>query len=250
MKELFFILLLPMLAACGGSSSDSGTALDAAQGGDLVINSTYSGTIGSEIKIDFKYTPTEDTLIALLLTGSAQDLDISVSGTELTKFSLGDNSNEGIVFNAAANQEYVISVVSWLDGGSYQLTLIEGNRSALGLGENEYYVELILVATETCNGEISENEGYVDSVFNFVEGYVTDINGLDRVNFDSVIGNTLIKDISYNEGGEEGIGETRFTLSADDGQVSGTSVGSYSYSFSGETVSCSYSNTFTGGILL
>ena len=243
-------ILVLMLAACGGSSSDSENTLSATQGDDLAINSIYTGAIGFESKIDFNYTPTEDTLVALLLTGTAEDLDISVSSTELTKFSLGDNSNEGIVFNAVANQEYVISIVSWLEGGSYQLTLVEGNRASLGLEENEHYVELILTASETCNGEISESEGYVDSIFNFAQGYVTDINDFEKVEFDSVNGNTLIKDTSYNEEEEQGEGEIQFTLSPDDGVVTGSNVGSYSYSFSGETVNCSYNNTFTGGILL
>ena len=270
MKALFLILLLAVLSACGGSSSDSQTVLDitlgagvrgteqeptitdvAAQHEDIVvINSRLLGDIGSETNVDFNYTPTENTLVALVLTGTAQDLDISVSSTQLTKFSLGNNSNEAIVFYALANQTYVISMVSWLEGGSFELKIVEGNRASLGLASDEYYVELLLTGSETCNGETSEAQGFVDSLFNFSQGYASDINGLDKVSFDSVSGNTLIKDTSYNEGEEQGQGETRFTISPEDGRVTGTSIGSYSYIFSGETVNCSYSNTFTGGILL
>lgn len=270
MRALLLILFLPILAACGGSSSDAQSGLDitlgegvrgteqeptitdvAAQHEDIVvINSRLSGDIGSETNIDFTYTPTDNTLVALVLMGTAQDLDISVSSTQLTKFSLGDNSNEGIVFYAQANQEYVISMVSWQEGGSFELKIVEGNRASLGLAGDEYYVELLMTSSETCNGETTEGQGFVDSLFNFTQGHVSDINGLDKVSFDSVSGNTLIKDTSYNEGEEQGQGETRFTISPEDGRVTGTSIGSYRYIFSGETVNCSYSNTFTGGILL
>ena len=270
MKVLLLILFLPVLVACGGSSSNSQATLDitlgegvrgieqeppitdiAAQHEDVVvINSRLLGEIGSETNVDFNYTPTDNTLVALVLTGTAQDLDISVSSTQLTKFSLGDNSNEGIVFYAQANQAYVISMVSWLEGGSFELKIVEGNRASLGLDSDEYYVELLLTGSETCNGETSEALGFVDSLFNFTQGYASDINGLDKVSFDSVSGNTLIKDTSYTEGEGQGQGETRFTINPDDGHVTGTSIGSYSYIFSGETVNCSYSNTFTGGILL
>ncbi|MEH6344546.1 MAG: hypothetical protein V7785_05635 [Bermanella sp.] len=270
MKALFIIILLSVLSACGGSSSSSPATLDVTLGegvrgleaepaitdvtakheDTVVINSRLLGDIDSEANVDFNYTPAQDTLVALVLTGTAQDLDISVSGTALTKFSLGDNSNESIVFNAVANQDYIISMVSWLDGGSYELKIVEGNRASLGLSTDEYYVELILVGSETCNGETFEAQGYVDSIFNFAQGYVTDTNGLDKVEFDRASGNTLIKDISYNEDGEEGQGETRFTISPEAGLVTGSGVGGYRTSFSGETVSCSYSNTFTGEILL
>lgn len=270
MKLLMLVLLVPILVACGGSSSDSQVGLDvtlgdgvrgveqmpalasvtAEDGDSLVINSRISGVIGSEANIDFYYTPPQNTLVALVLTGTALDLDISISGTELTKFSLGDNSNEAIVFNAVANQEYVISMVSWLDGGDYELTVVEGNRASLGLGADEYYVELLLTGSETCNGETYEASGYVDSLFNFDKGYVTDTSGLDKVAFDSVSGNTFVKDTSYNEGGNSGVGETRFTISPEDGGVTGTSVGSYSFVFSGELVNCSYSNVLSGEILL
>ncbi len=270
MKALFLILLLSTLAACGGSSGSSPATLDitlgegirgnesepaitdvTAEGGaTVVINSRLLGDINSETSVDFNYTPTEDTLVALVLTGTAQDLDISVSSTELAKFSLGDNANEAIVFNAVANHEYVISMVSWFDSGSYELKIAEGNRASLGLANDEYYVELLLTGSETCNGETFQAEGYIDSILNFAQGYVLDTNGLDKVEFDRASGNTLIKDISYNENGEEGQGETRISISEDDGLVSGTSVGSYRYSFSGETVSCSYNHLYTGGILL
>jgi len=273
MKMLFLILFLPVLVACGGTS-DSATeptaTLDITLGEgvrgtqtepditdvtpehneEVFINTRLSGSIGSETNIDFNYTPTQDTLVALMLTGTAQDLDISISGTGLTKFSIGDTSNEGIVFNAVANQAYVISMVSWLEGGSFELKIVEGNRASVGLANDEYFVELLLIGGETCNGEAFESAGYTDSVFNFVQGYVADINGLDKVSFDRVSGNTLIKDTSYNQGSEAGQDETRFTISPDDGVVNGSKVGVYNYNSAGEAISCSYTYTFTGGILL
>lgn len=269
------------LAACGGES-DSETptiniefatgikgietqptlsSAEISEGDVAIVNTNYTGNILEYSNVEFSFTPQEDQLIALILSSALSDLDLMVSGNNQNFNSTFDDSNELIVIDAIAGENYRVEVESWGGSGEFALKVVEANRSSLGLESHEYLVNLESIQIHDCiiNGEQQEKSTESDSslgVISWTSGYIADHLGNDRTSFNSVDGNTFTVNTKYSESGNGSrfSGHASLTLTTDftTGAISGYGNASVEYVDVDEDEVGSCNSTFveTGQVIL
>lgn len=282
MKNGILISFLTVgLAACGGES-DSETptiniefttgikgvetqptlsSAEISEGDIAILNTNYTGNVLEYSNVEFSFTPPEDQLIAIILSSALSDLDLLVSGNNQNLNSTFDDSNELIVIDAIAGENYRVEVESWGGSGEFELTLVEANRASIGLESHEYLVNLESIQVHDCiiNGEQQEKSTDSDSslgVISWTSGYIADPLANNRTSFNSVDGNTFTINTSYSEsgGGSRFSGHAALTLTTDfaTGAISGYGNASAEYVDvdEDEVGSCTYTSVETGQVIL
>lgn len=238
----------------GTEQSPALSASIALSNGDSVeINSEYSGTITDGASDTLSYSAQTAGLVAIVLSSAAEDLDLFVVDGSKKYSSESLSSNEAVVIQVEANQQYSIEVESIDGANSYNLIVVEANRSSLGLSANEYWVNFDVDGEETCNGG-TETEAHVAGfIINLNDGYLADVSGLDKDVFSDVSGNTFSIAVSQSTSGTGFSFNSNFKLDLEVDPSTGALKGD-SVSSSSETgfsdLECSGHSTFDGKILL
>lgn len=270
-KSLTILSLAFLLSACGSDATSPSIDVDlsefkgisdkptltpanAINGDDVALNTRALSTIQDGGEIEYKFSTSTDKLVAVFVTSAAEDLDIYVSGPGVSAGSSNDGSNEAVVFQAQANQQYAIGVESYEGGGSLTLTVTEATRGTLGLSENEYLYEFSDTGEETCDGQTYTYTENHTSVINFKDGYMADATGMDRAKFNSVNGMSFrLKDAeseSYEDHAYSYAFEVSLTLDPADGDVTGVVDFSSTYTDLDGTSTCTTNISTSGAILL
>ena len=238
----------------GAEQSPSLAAASSVDDGDsVVINSEYNGTITDGASHTFAYSALADGLVAIVLTSAAEDIDLFVvDGT--TKYSSESlSSNEAVVLQVTANQQYSIEIESLDGAGSYNLVVVEANRSSLGLSADEYWVNFDIDTEETCNTTNTSESHVAGFVINFASGYLADVSGLDKDEFRNVQGNQFSIESSDSGSGTGYSYSSSFKLDLEVNPTQGSVNGS-STSTSTETgfldLECSSRSSFNGELIL
>ena len=222
-------------------------------GSSVAINSQYTGSITDGATDTFAYSAQTSGLVAILLTSAAEDLDLFVIDGSTKYSSEYLESNEAVVIQAEANQQYSIDVESIDGADDYQLVVVEANRSSLGLSDKEYWVNFDVAGEETCNNTTESDSHVGGFVINFSDGYLADVSGLDKDKFSGVSGTKFLIVISESESTTNYSYSSDFKLDLELSPTEGTVKGG-SVSSSSETgfldMECSATASFDGKILL
>lgn len=133
----------------------------------IPLNFVVTGEIdeGQERTVRFQIGETKK--VALVLDSPATDLDLALreeTGSQtrsIVQLSWADDSSrEALVFEAEAFKPYFIEVYAYKGSGSFELKIVEANRTSLKLATNEYFiVPKQLDSKSVCelNGETEES---------------------------------------------------------------------------------------------
>lgn len=281
MKNGILVSLLALgLAACGGESESQAPALsintelsagikgmemepiltdDEINSGDsAILNTNYRGYIIDGSSVRFGFTLAEDKLVALVLSSGAIDLNLLVSGNGTNFDSDMDQSNELIVVNAIAGENYSVTIESYEGGGEFQLKLVEANRSSMGMSGDEHLVRLDFMETGSCiiNGVESPEQSDSYSIYlavNWSGGYVDIPGSGGRESFSSVDGNVFTVKPGYSDSGRgwSESSQTSIIISTDftTGAITGSASGNYDYTENDYTEHCITTSSFTGNVI-
>jgi len=146
---------------------------------EVELNTRIVGDIAHEEARYFNLETTSDQRVALVLSGNATDIDLSVWDTLsiVSKGSFQSGSKEALVFEAEAYRTYAIEVFAFEGSGSYELKVVQANRESLGLRANEIYVVAEGEAVEICDGELGSHTQSnfpmdYDYIYNMASGAV------------------------------------------------------------------------------
>jgi len=183
-------------------------------------------------------------------------LEVSTQGLYLE--SSGLNSNEALLADVIADQLYTVEVYSYEGQGSFQLKLVEANRSSLGLSTNEYVIESQYTAEEVCvqDGETS-TYNYTDNInatINWKNGYIMDLSGENKSLFTSVNENsfTIIGSDSDAAGDESYESEftVNYTTNFETGLLNGSILSTTTYIDNTGTEVCNSNIEITAEVIL
>jgi hypothetical protein len=281
MKNGILIIALSLgLMACGGESkknnNDSAfgefssgikgveeqpslTSADVSEGDSLTLNTNHNGNIEDYNLVMLNFTLEQDTQVALVLSSEAENLELKVSGNDLYRDSFLDGSNELIVFDALAGENYLVTLFSLEGRGAFQLKFVEANRASAGLSADEYLVDLSYTGFKVCseNGEPEVESNYSgpgQHIINWKSGYFSNSDGSDRENFKSVAGNAFTLSGTRSGTDEDGSFTSQFTATFNanfnTGKVTGSTSGTFNDVHNDYTYDCKYTDAMTGGILL
>jgi hypothetical protein len=288
-KGISISLLALSLAACGGgggsNSSDSNdenilslktdfavgirgseqeptvTAASVSEGDTVALNTRLTGSIPEDGSIRFSFTPTETTIVALVLSSTAEDLDLELtdSNYDVNIESSDSTSNEAIIFDAISGTPYFIDVDAYGKGGSFQLKLVEANRSSLGLSNDEYVVITQLNIAQECveDGQnLSSNTTEVQNkIINWKGGYVLNLSGENKTSFTSVNDNSFSIADSTSESYSDGesysnISIFNYTTNFATGELTGDGNYVETYTDNAATETCTSEVEITGKVVL
>lgn len=272
-------LLSLSLMACGGESNkdnnpgfwefSSGikgieeqpslTSADVSEGDSLTLNTVYSGNVEQNSDVSFNFTLDQDTQVALVLSSEAKNLDLSVSGNDLSLDSSLLDSNELIIFDALAGENYSVTVDTFLSSGPFQLKFVEANRASAGLSADEYLVYFTYTITETCSENAGAEEELVSNgsnfnVINWKSEYYANRDGTDKQIFDSVEGNTFNlyfnNKTTHDDGYYTNESTVIFHTDFNTGEVVGSANGIFKDVDETYTRDCRFNTFMTGQVIL
>lgn len=279
-KGIFISLLALSLAACGGdSSNESGksinkdfssgiqgssieptlTTFTVSDGDTVSLNTTLTGSVVEDGKVRLSFTPTEAKTVALVLSSTIKDLGLAVSYTGKSLDSSGDNSNEALVFEVLANQQYSIKIESYEGSGDFQLKLVDANRSSLGLSKNEHIIIATYNQTQVCiedgKTDNATSTHLVNTTINWKEGYLVDLSGEGKTSFTSVQGDsfTVKKSISKTNEGEKASSDLtlNYTTNFETGALTGQLVSKFTHTDKeGKTEVCDVNSQIAAKVVL
>jgi hypothetical protein len=274
-KILTASLISAFLVGCGSDDKNNGLDVDLSQfkgsesvisissggavsdGDQLVINKTVTGTVGDDTYTTFNFNHSSDELVTARLSSAVENLDFTINGGEVRTGSYGAASDEAVVFYADASQNYSVDVDSYSGGigGEFDLTLSETTRHSLGLIDNEYLVSYSQSYSRKCSDDETPAVGTARfiRIFNFNDGYIETISGVDSINFSQVSGYsfTLAYSTTATETDDrESSGSSTYTLNPEAGTLTGSGKEIYSYTSNGSVVTCNSSAIYNGEIIL
>jgi hypothetical protein len=272
-KILTASLISACLAGCGSDDKNNGLDVDLSQfkgsesvrsisnggsvsdGSALLINQKVTGNIidGSSVNFNFNHSPGE--LVTAKLSSSAEDLDLFVYGGTVDVDSTSLTSNELVIFNSEANQDYSVQVESFTGGGAFDLTLNETTRDSLNLSNNEYLVSFSYSYSENCSYSATPIEGTNQFmvIVNFNDGYMDSLSRTNSISFSKVSGNSFTLASSNSgtdaDGPYEDSSNTTYTLNLEAGTLTGSGTSSYSYTYNGSVNTCESTENHSGEII-
>ncbi len=150
----------------------------------MEINSYLSSEVDSRHSTFIQYRALQDGKVALVLNSSTGDASLSLSGEGLDQSSFVFSGNDAIVFSAVIDGLYDISVTSGeSDVTSFELKMVEANRSSLGLSDSEYWVNSTITDDYICDDREGSNTYTYGQIFNFEQGYVAYSDGIKVADF-------------------------------------------------------------------
>lgn len=267
-----------LLTACGGDDSSSNNGLSISinesallsapsqpsltsatvnDADSIILHSRNTGSIGDGATLDFNYLAQADVDNVLVrLTSGAEDLDLAVRASDYSVSEYADtySSEEYIIFDAANNVNYSVSVESIESSGNFELILTTLNRETLKLAGGENLVKHSITGNENC-GDGPYSIDYDDySVINWKKGYIRTLNSDYKESFSAAEGNTFTIKSSDKET-EDGYSYTSqesytLTVNPETAVISGTGSGSSTEVDGGDTETCTWNLTFNGQVLL
>ena len=179
------------------------TSATVSEGDNVSLNTNLTGSVLEDSSVRLYFTATESETVAIVLSSLVEDLDLSVSSQGLNLSSYGSNSNEALVFDVIADQRYTVQVEQYIGQGSFQLKLVEANRSSLGLSTNEYVIDAEYTIEGACvqDGETStyNSSKNVNKIINWKDGYIMDLSGENKSSFMSINDNSFTTTYSKTE---------------------------------------------------
>ncbi|UXD86160.1 hypothetical protein [Thalassolituus hydrocarboniclasticus] len=271
------LLSAALLTACGGDDSSSNNGLNISinesallsapsqpsltsatvnDADSIILHSRNTGTIGDRAILDFNYLAQADVDNVLVrLTSGAEDLDLTVRASDYSVSEYADTSSseEYIIFDAADNMSYSVSVESYEGSGNFELILTTLNRETLKLSGGENLVKFSITGNGNCSdGSYSINDDTY-SVINWKKGYIRTLNSDFKESFSAAEGSsfTIKTSDQETEDGYSYTSQESFTLTVnpETAVISGTGSGS-STEVDGETITCTWNLTFNGQVLL
>ena len=243
----------------GAEEQPSLTNASLSEGDSGQLNTIYSGNVEQNSEVSFNFTLDQDTQVALALSSEAKNLDLFVSGNDLSLESSLLDSNELIIFDALAGENYSVTVDTFSSSGPFQLKFVAANRTSAGLSADEYLVYFTYTIIETCseNGGAEEelvSNSTVFNVINWKAEYYANRDGTDKQVFDSVEGNTFnlyfnnknTHDDGYYTNESTAIFHTDFNT----GEVIGSANGIFKEVDGAYIRNCRFNTVMTGNIIL